>query len=79
MSLELLLTAPGCLDLVPYDEPLLAADEVRAAALVSAISHGTELSLYRGTSPFHGRVFDTARRLFVDPVESPGLSAAPGL
>lgn len=65
MPQELLLTGPRTLDLAPYDEAPLAPDEVRAEAVLSAISHGTELSLYRGTSPFGEKRFDPALRLFV--------------
>jgi 2-desacetyl-2-hydroxyethyl bacteriochlorophyllide A dehydrogenase len=61
---ELLLTAPYTLRLEPYDEAPLKAGEVRAQAILSALSHGTELSLYRGTAPFHERAFDPALRLF---------------
>jgi len=52
--------------LVLADEPSrpLQAGEVRLRSLRSAISHGTELSLYRGTSPFGDRVFDRELRAF---------------
>lgn len=62
---ELLVSRPYEVTLVPYHDPPLAADEVRAEALLSAISHGTELSLYRGTSPFHNKRFDRDLRLFM--------------
>jgi len=47
--------------------------EVRVRALLSAISHGTELSLYRGTSAFADRVFDRTLRAFVasGPTQAP--------
>ena len=64
MATELLLNAPYTLVLTPYDERPLQPGEVRARAMMSAISHGTELSLYRGTAPFHERTFDPALRLF---------------
>ncbi len=66
MPEELLLRAPRSLHLGHYREKPLAPDEVRARALMSAVSHGTELSLYRGSSAFHQRRFDPARRLFID-------------
>jgi 2-desacetyl-2-hydroxyethyl bacteriochlorophyllide A dehydrogenase len=47
--------------------PGLAPREVRVQALVSGISHGTELNLYRGTSAFADRVFDRGLRAFVTP------------
>ncbi len=64
MPTELLVTQPYKITLSPYDEPPLKAGEVRARAVLSALSHGTELSLYRGTAPFHERAFDPALRLF---------------
>jgi 2-desacetyl-2-hydroxyethyl bacteriochlorophyllide A dehydrogenase len=45
----------------------LGPREVRIRALLSAISHGTELNLYRGTSAFAERVFDRELRAFVAP------------
>jgi threonine dehydrogenase-like Zn-dependent dehydrogenase len=54
-------------ELVLADEPErpLRPGEARLRTLLSAISHGTELSLYRGTSPFGDRVFDRDLRAFV--------------
>jgi len=40
---------------------------VRLRSRVSGISHGTELSLYRGTSAFTDKVFDRGLRAFVKP------------
>lgn len=65
MPKELLVTSPFEITLSPYDEPPLKAGEVRAEAVLSALSHGTELSLYRGTAPFHERAFDPSLRLFL--------------
>jgi threonine dehydrogenase-like Zn-dependent dehydrogenase len=66
MPFELLLTEPRSITLRRYDDGPLAPDQVRAEAIVSGISHGTELALYRGVSPFGGKRFDTDLRLFVD-------------
>ncbi len=62
-------------ELVLIDEKKLAfmdmkhrdinSDEIRVTAIKSAISHGTELNLYSGTSPFTDKVFDTQKRIFV--------------
>jgi 2-desacetyl-2-hydroxyethyl bacteriochlorophyllide A dehydrogenase len=46
--------------------PLLAG-EARLRSRLSGISHGTELSLYRGTSAFTDKVFDRGLRAFVTP------------
>jgi 2-desacetyl-2-hydroxyethyl bacteriochlorophyllide A dehydrogenase len=62
---ELLVTAPRTCIVAEYDERLLQANEVRATALFSGISHGTELQLWRGTSPFRSKRFDPDLRLFV--------------
>ena len=66
MPNELLLTEPRSIAVRPYDEEPVAPNEVRAEAIVSGISHGTELALYRGVSPFDGKRFDTDLRVFVD-------------
>jgi threonine dehydrogenase-like Zn-dependent dehydrogenase len=65
MPAELLLTAPGVLELAPYEEPQMGRRSIRARALVSGISQGTELSLLRGSSPFGAKRFDPDLRLFV--------------
>jgi 2-desacetyl-2-hydroxyethyl bacteriochlorophyllide A dehydrogenase len=66
---ELLLTSPREVRLTPYADPPLRPDEIRAAAILSGISHGTELNLYRGTSPFHDKQFDPDLRLFIPATE----------
>jgi 2-desacetyl-2-hydroxyethyl bacteriochlorophyllide A dehydrogenase len=72
MPQELLVVEPRRVELAEYEEPPLRAGELRAEAIVSGISHGTELATYRGSAPFHGRRFDLDRRLFVDdPAYSP--------
>jgi len=44
----------------------LGPNEVRIRTLFSGISAGTELSQYRGTSPFMNRQWDAANRVFRD-------------
>jgi 2-desacetyl-2-hydroxyethyl bacteriochlorophyllide A dehydrogenase len=63
----LLLEAPRTLRLRDEELPGLAPRAIRVGALLSGISHGTELSLYRGTSAFADRVFDRDLRAFVRP------------
>ena len=65
MTKELLLTGERHIALAEYTETPIAPDEVHARGILSAISHGTELSLYRGTSPFGAKRFDTQLRLFL--------------
>jgi len=66
MPRELLLTAPCTLELAEYEDVPVAEDEVRAEATASGISLGTELTLYRGSSPFRNKRFDLDLRLFVE-------------
>ena len=66
MPYELLLTEPRSINLDRYEEPPVSPVQVRAEAIVSGISHGTELALFRGVSPFEGKRFDADLRLFVD-------------
>jgi 2-desacetyl-2-hydroxyethyl bacteriochlorophyllide A dehydrogenase len=70
MPSELLLTAPRALRIVRYDDPVLGTDAVRAKAVASGISHGTELALYRGDSPFGRKRFDLDLRQFVAAAET---------
>jgi 2-desacetyl-2-hydroxyethyl bacteriochlorophyllide A dehydrogenase len=65
VSRTLLLEGPRRLALPEAPSRPLQAGEVRLRALRSAISHGTELNLYRGTSPFGDRAFDRELRAFV--------------
>ena len=67
MARALLLDAPRTLQLREETAPDIAPRGLRVRALVSGISHGTELSLYRGTSAFADRVFDRDLRAFVRP------------
>jgi threonine dehydrogenase-like Zn-dependent dehydrogenase len=55
------------LQLVEHPPAPLLTGEARLRARLSGISHGTELSLYRGTSAFADRVFDRGLRAFVTP------------
>jgi threonine dehydrogenase-like Zn-dependent dehydrogenase len=66
MSRALVLEAPRALAFHDTPDPPLGPDEVRIATLFSGISAGTELTQYRGTSPFMGKRWDEGRRLFVD-------------
>jgi 2-desacetyl-2-hydroxyethyl bacteriochlorophyllide A dehydrogenase len=61
------LEGPRTLRLRDENAPGLAPREIRVRSLLSGISHGTELNLYRGTSAFADRVFDRSLRAFVAP------------
>ena len=67
MVRALVLEGPRTLRLRVEEAPPLHARDVRVRALTSGISHGTELSLYRGTSGFAEFVFDPELRAFVRP------------
>jgi 2-desacetyl-2-hydroxyethyl bacteriochlorophyllide A dehydrogenase len=78
MPTELLLTGPRAIALAAYEDPPLQADQVRAAAIVSGISHGTEIALYRGASPFAGKRFDVDLRLFEQDADREPYPMRPG-
>jgi len=61
----LILNAPRDLAFEPIEHRPLGPEEVRVRTLFSGISAGTELTQYRGTSPFLDKRFDETRRLFV--------------
>jgi 2-desacetyl-2-hydroxyethyl bacteriochlorophyllide A dehydrogenase len=63
----LVLDCPRKLRLEEVPSRPLAPGEVRLRSILSGISHGTELSLYRGTSAFADKVFDRGLRAFVVP------------
>jgi 2-desacetyl-2-hydroxyethyl bacteriochlorophyllide A dehydrogenase len=69
MPRALVLNSPRQLSIEDYDDVPLQAGEVRAKAVLSGISHGTELNLYSGNNPFIDREFDRELRLFVPRAE----------
>jgi threonine dehydrogenase-like Zn-dependent dehydrogenase len=66
MNRALVLTAIRHLEFETLPERDLAPDEVRIKTLYSGVSAGTELSQYRGTSPYMSRHWDMDRRVFRD-------------
>ncbi|MBM3188654.1 MAG: zinc-binding dehydrogenase [Chloroflexi bacterium] len=65
MPQEYVLVAPRTLELRDYPERPLGPRDVRLESLLSGISHGTEMNLYRGTAPFAEKHFDGEHRLFM--------------
>ena len=59
------LVAPRTLEPREYEDPPLGPRDVRLKSVLSGISHGTELNLYRGTAPFAEKHFDGEHRLFM--------------
>ena len=72
MPRELLVTGPRTCRLAEVEERALRPGEARATAVASGISQGTELQLWRGTSPFGGKRFDPELRLFVEDEQAAG-------
>jgi threonine dehydrogenase-like Zn-dependent dehydrogenase len=62
----LVLAAAGRLEFETIVHPALHPDQVRVRTLFSGVSAGTELSQYRGTSPFMNRLWDAQNRMFRD-------------
>lgn len=67
MPRALVLDGPRRLRLSEQPSRELRPGEVRLRSRLSGVSHGTELSLYRGTSAFADKVFDRGLRAFVAP------------
>jgi len=65
MARALMLTAPRQLRFEEVAAGVPGPGEVRLRSLLSGISHGTELNLYRGTSAFVDHVFDRELRSIV--------------
>lgn len=74
MPRTLVTTAPRRLGRREAPRQELGPGEVRLRTVVSGVSHGTELNLYRGTSAFGDRRFDDELRAFVpaEPVDADG-------
>jgi len=63
MPLELIADAPGHAILSPYEERLLAPNEVRIKSLFSSVKHGTELRGFRADTPDASDRWDRELRL----------------
>ena len=66
------LVGPKELEPREYQDPPLGPRDVRLQGIISGISHGTEMNLYRGIAPFAVKHFDGEHRLFM-PNEEPGF------
>ena len=65
MAKEFVLTAPRTLVFQDYVEPDLKSGEVRIQTDLTGIKPGTEMSAYRGETPFVAQDFDLTQRIFV--------------
>ena len=71
MPRSYVLVGPRRLELREYQDPPLGPRDVHLRSVMSGISHGTEMEIYRGTAPYN-RHFDVLHRLFV-PNEEDGF------
>ncbi len=67
----LVLVGPRQQDFLRKPLPTLGPGDVMVKALYSAISHGTEMNVYRGQAPQWDRYFDSDLRLFLPLEEKP--------
>jgi threonine dehydrogenase-like Zn-dependent dehydrogenase len=68
---NVIVAAPGRLEVVEEEVAPLADGQFRVATLFSGVSAGTELSYVKGTNPALHHGFDPVLGLFGDPVEQP--------
>lgn len=59
-------SGPKQLTVQSAPELVMKENEVRIQTICSGLSHGTEMSVYRGSAPFFRRKYDADTRLFVD-------------
>jgi len=64
MPKEFWVKEPRQIEFREYEEPVLKPGEIRIKSFMSGISHGTELGLYRGSTPFVDNDFDPELRMF---------------
>ena len=70
MPFKIVVNNPFEISIQEYGLPPLADHEVHIKTLFSGISAGTEMSQYRGTSPFLTKQWDATTRLFVESTQS---------
>ncbi len=73
MGEMVVMRGPRKIDIEQFEDPIPGPAEVRVRTLRSGISAGTQLTLYRGTSPFSRKRFDAALRLFAPAGEPPAM------
>jgi len=66
MAKALWVEAPNKLIFRDIEERPVTSDEVKIKTIMSGISHGTELNLYSGKTPFKHKKFDLEKRLFFE-------------
>lgn len=78
MPKELLFVTPGKVEYSTYEEPILHEDEVKVQGILSGISHGTEMNIYRGTAPGFHKHWDNTVRMFTSERSVKTFPVAPG-
>jgi len=78
MSESVVLKAPRAVAIERVEDPRPGQGDVLVRTLFSGISAGTQLTLYRGTSPFVRKEFDRALRLFRPAGDPPALYPVDG-
>lgn len=63
---QLVITAPGTVELIEQRLPLLGERDVYVHTVLSGISHGTEITWLHGTAAALHRAWDTQRRFYRD-------------
>ncbi len=63
-------TSPRVAEVISEPDPPLGSQEVRLRTLFTGISAGTELTSYRGTSPYLSKQWNKEHKLFVDGTSS---------
>ncbi|MDO8588791.1 MAG: zinc-binding dehydrogenase [Armatimonadota bacterium] len=64
-AVRIVIEAPRKVGFVTEQLPPVGKDQVLVRAIASGISAGTEMSIYRGTSPFFAKDYDEASGLFL--------------
>jgi len=70
MPFKIVVNNPFEISRQEYELPSLSDHEVHIKTLFSGISAGTEMSQYRGTSPFLTKEWDASTRLFVESTQA---------
>jgi len=65
MPKEFFIKSPREIEFRDYKEPKLKSTEIRLKTIMGGISHGTELTRYRGTTPFVSKDFNEEYFLFM--------------
>lgn len=76
--------SPKTLVIEEVEDPSIQSNEVKIKSIISGISHGSEMNVYRGVAPFFHKKFDRQTRLFIQSAQNdtwkyPVRSCDPGV